>query len=99
MIIVIGHAKPIAGHREELIAACRMISEKTRQDAGCVSYSFHIGIDDPDSITNIEIWASQKHLDAHMNHEHTKDFLTKASSLTDGEPHMQIFSTTPGANS
>lgn len=93
MIIALGSARPAPGRRDELVAACRSVAELSRQDDGCLDYGFHVGLDDSDEITSVEVWQSQEHLDAHMDHDHTQDFLNAVASLTDGDPQLRFFHT------
>lgn len=50
MIIVLGGARPAPGHREEMMEACRTISNASRSDEGCLAYGFHLNIDDPEMV-------------------------------------------------
>lgn len=97
MIIAIGVARPAPGRREELLQACRRVAEASQHDEGCVEYGFHISLENPDAITSVEIWAYQSALEAHMDHEHTREFLSTVAGLTDGEPQMRLLQADPAS--
>jgi quinol monooxygenase YgiN len=97
MIIALGVARPAPGRREELLDACRTVAEASRGDEGCLEYGFHLSLEDPEAVTSVEIWASQAALDAHMDHDHTRDFLVAVAGLTDGEPQMQLLQAEPAS--
>lgn len=40
---------------------------------------------------DVEARASKVALDAHMNHDHTREFLAAVSELADGAPEMLMF--------
>lgn len=87
MLLITGSARPTFGSRDQLIAAVREISEATQADPGCVLYQFALSLDG-DSIDSVELWRDQAALDAHMNHEHTRRFLSGLDGLLDEEPVM-----------
>ena len=86
MLIVIGDATAAPGRRDELVAAARAVAAATRADRGCLAYSFAADLEDENRILGIEVWADQAALDAHMDHDHTRDFLRVAPGLVAGEP-------------
>ena len=90
MIIVIGSATAAPGKRDELVAAALEVTAATRGDDGCLSYGFAADLEDPDTITSVEVWRDQAALDAHMDHEHTQQFLARVGGLFAGEPQMQF---------
>lgn len=91
MIIALGIAYPAPEHRDELLVACQKVAKASREDEGCLEYGFHLGLENSDAITSVEVWASQASLNAHMDHAHTVDFLATVTELTDGQPKMQLF--------
>ena len=91
MLIVLGSATAAPGHRDKLVAAARTIADATREDRGCLAYSFAADLEDPDRILSIEIWADRAALDDHMAHPHTTEFLRVAPGLVAGEPDMSFY--------
>ena len=47
---------------------------KTRKEAGCIDYYFHIDATDADSFMFYENWMSQEDLDEHLNMPYLKEF-------------------------
>lgn len=91
MLIVIGVAAAAPGRRDELVAAARAITAATREDRGCLAYSFAADLEDPDRILSVEIWADQSALDEHMTHPHTEEFIRVAPGLVAGKPAMSFY--------
>ena len=90
MLIAIGRARALSGRRADLVSAARDVVAASRKDEGCQSYGFFADLADEDTIVSVEIWRDQTALDAHMAHEHTQDFLARASGLIDGTPDMAV---------
>ena len=91
MLIVIGAATAAPGRHDELVAAAQAITAATREDRGCLAYSFAADLADPDRILSVEIWADRAALDEHMGHPHTAEFLRLAPGLVEGEPDMSFY--------
>jgi quinol monooxygenase YgiN len=90
VLIVLGSATAAPGRRDELIAAALEVSAATRGDEGCLSYSFAADLEDPETISSVEVWHDQAALDAHMEHEHTQQFLARVGGLFAGGPQMSF---------
>ena len=74
MIIVEGWVKLAAGEIDRLRDQALAMLQATRKEEGCVSYSFSVPIDDPDTLRIAEVWESQEALDAHGQTPHMADF-------------------------
>ena len=68
------HLKTKKGSGTRLQEAALGLIPKTRQEAGCIDYYFHIDAKDPDSFMFYENWLSQQDLDKHANMPYLKDF-------------------------
>ena len=79
-ILVTGHFDLDPAKRDTFIAAAITCQEATRQEEGCVSYSFSADLSDPGRFHISEEWASQEATDRHGASEH---FLTFMSSMGD----------------
>jgi quinol monooxygenase YgiN len=90
VLIVLGDATAAPGRRAELVAAARTVASATREDPGCLGYSFAADLEDPDRILSVEIWADRSALEEHMEHPHTGEFLRVAPALVVGEPVMSF---------
>lgn len=95
MVIVLGSATAAPGKRDDLVAAALEVTTATRADDGCVSYSFAADLENADTISSVEVWRDQAALDAHLEHEHTQQFLRRVGGLFAGEPQMS-FHNVPG---
>ncbi|MGY1812365.1 putative quinol monooxygenase [Blastococcus sp. SYSU D00820] len=93
MLVVLSAASAAPGRREELLAAARAVAAATRGDAGCVAYSFAVDVEHPDRVLGVEVWADRAALDAHMEHDHTREFLARVPGLVAGEPEMAFHTT------
>ena len=67
MIIVLGtveleNAEDVSSVRDALIARI----DRSRQDAGCISYSFATDVKNPNVLHVIEKWETEEQLDAHL---------------------------------
>jgi quinol monooxygenase YgiN len=90
VLIVLGSAAAAPGKRDELIAAALEVTAATRCDDGCLSYGFAADLEDPNTISSVEVWRDQTALDAHMQHEHTRQFIARVGDLLAGEPQMSF---------
>jgi quinol monooxygenase YgiN len=91
VLIVLGDATAAPGRRDELVVAAQTVAAATREDAGCLTYSFAADVENPDRIFSIEIWADRAALDEHMGHPHTAEFLRVAPGLVAGAPVMAVY--------
>ena len=51
-----------------------------KNDFGCIQYDLHKDLENPNSFTFIETWASAELLDAHMQKEHFLSFVKSVES-------------------
>lgn len=91
MLIAIGSATAAPGRRDELVAAAQQVAAATREDRGCLAYSFAADVEDPDRIIGVEVWADRAALDEHMGHAHTQEFLRVVPGLVAGQPVMSFY--------
>jgi quinol monooxygenase YgiN len=64
------------GHSQQLRLALADLESATRQEPGCVEFTFFQAISDQDSFVLLEHFADQSALDAHMQLEHTRSFFS-----------------------
>ena len=91
MLIVIATLTGKTDKREELTAAVTKAAVTSRGDAGCLSYAFHVDLEDPDRFVSVETWADQASLDAHFQTPHLVELLTIAPELLDGAPDIKTY--------
>jgi quinol monooxygenase YgiN len=53
----------------------------TRQESGCIEYNLHQDNDDPAVFVFYETWESLTCLEAHMNTEHFKSYVTAVNVM------------------
>ena len=84
-MIILGVTLPIKpdrlGEAEEI--ALRMVAE-TRKEEGCLAYTFHAPLDDPNTFFVYEEWATQESLDSHGSSKHMKVFQTAIGDVLGG---------------
>ena len=74
-VTVMVRFKTKPGMGAKLQKAALGIIPKTRQEAGCIDYYFHVDEEDPDSFMFYENWMSQKDLDDHLEMPYLKEFI------------------------
>ncbi|MCS5735705.1 putative quinol monooxygenase [Herbiconiux daphne] len=87
MLLITGSASPLPDARDKLIAAAIAVSESTQQDDGCISYTFAAALDG-EEIISVELWRDRAALAAHMNHDHTRQFLADLEGVLVEVPVM-----------
>lgn len=95
MLIIIGDAEAGPGKRDQMLAAVTAMADSTRSDGGCEFYGFYADVTNPDVILGVEIWRDQAALDAHMDHNHTHEFIATVPGLVAGNPTMRFFTAEP----
>ncbi len=98
MLIVAVTAPVKPEHREEMIQATIAVQNATRQEPGCINYTFYTETADPNVFFVFEVWESAEALDAHMKEAHTQTFLAQAKVAAAGAMTAQRFEV-PAANS
>lgn len=68
------HFDIIPGHEDEILAAFRKLAAESRKEPGCVSYFLTQDVDNPQTFTVIERWASVEAFEAHKQMPHFKEF-------------------------
>jgi quinol monooxygenase YgiN len=74
VIIIAGSMSFDPSDRDDVIASLREITELSRVDDGCVSYSWAEDLNAPDTFRFFECWETQAHLDAHLAAPHEAAF-------------------------
>jgi quinol monooxygenase YgiN len=74
MIIIAGSLSFDPSDREDVIASLREVTELSRQDEGCVHYSWAEDLEVPNVFRFFECWQTQQHLDAHLVAPHEVAF-------------------------
>ncbi|WP_428406928.1 putative quinol monooxygenase [Hyphococcus sp.] len=77
MIIVSGKAKLKSGALAKLQKDMEMVIAATRQEAGCIDYSYGADVTEPDTIVVLEYWESWEALLAHTTQPHMGVWMAK----------------------
>ena len=85
MIIVHGTI-PVKPERRELaLELARRMGAATRQEPGCISYDFYIGLSDPNTLLLFQEWQDMESLSAHFQTEHMDAFMQQLPDCLDGQ--------------
>lgn len=91
MIIMAVSAPIKPEHRDEMIQAAITVQDATRKESGCITYTFHTEVADPNKFFVYEVWESSEALDAHMKQEHTRTFLEKVGKTAAGSMNAERY--------
>jgi quinol monooxygenase YgiN len=81
VIIITGTITIDPAKAKEAADAAREVMAATRQEAGCVSYSFSPDFDDPSTVYITERWADEDAVNAHMATPHLSALMAKMGEL------------------
>lgn len=93
MLVVIASLPGKSDKREEIAAALTKAAVASRGDAGCLSYAFHVDLENPDRWVSVETWEDQASLDAHFTTPHLAELFAVAGDLLDGAPVIETYET------
>ena len=85
MIIVQGYIPLKPDSREEALTLARHMTDATRDEPGCISYEFFIGLSDPNTLMLFQEWDTMEALMAHFQTEHMDEFLQALPNVVAGE--------------
>ncbi len=85
MIIVHGTIPIRPDCREQALNLARRMADATREELGCISYDFYIGLSDPNTLMLFQEWENMESLMGHFQTEHMDEFLKQLPDLVSGE--------------
>ena len=85
MIIVHGSIPIRPECRDQALELARQMATASRNEQGCVSYEFYVGLADPDTLMLFQEWESMDALMGHFDTDHMDDFLQRLPELVSGE--------------
>ncbi len=91
MLVVIATLPGKPDKREQIAATLAKAAAASRGDAGCVSYTFTVDVENPDHYVSVELWEDQASLDAHFGTPHLAELMTLAGELLDGEVDIKTY--------
>ena len=91
-IRVVAREKLLSGKRDEVIEKfLTEMVETTRKEKGCISYDYHVDVNDPDAFAMIETWESMDDLEAHLNSEHFQRIIPQMGEYLAEETRLEIY--------
>ncbi len=85
MIIVHGTFPVKADLRDEALSLMRQMALASKDEEGCISYEFYVGISRPNSLLLFQEWESVEALQKHFETEHMEEFMKQLPEVLDGE--------------
>jgi len=85
MIIVHGTFPIRAEVRDDALELMREMAHASREEDGCISYEFYVGLSDPNTLLLFQEWESVDALQGHFETDHMEDFLRVLPDVLDGE--------------
>ena len=80
-----------AGSEKEFEAAFAPCVKATRQEPGCILYTFNRDVDEVGTYVVYEQFKNIAGLEAHAKTKHVEEFLKKAAPMFDGDPKAKVF--------
>lgn len=88
---VVAQVKTLPDKVEEMISVLKVLTEKTRQEVGCIRYDVVQNKEEPTEFLMLEEWESQTVLDAHFEAAHFKETVEKQKSLVSTQPIVGFY--------
>ena len=85
MIIVHGTFPIKAEVRDDALDLMRQMAAASREENGCITYEFYVGLSDPNTLLLFQEWVSVDALQGHFETEHMEAFLQELPNVLDGE--------------
>ncbi len=85
MIIVHGKFPIKQAFRDEALKLMQRMSVASREEYGCISYEFYVGLSDPNTLLLFQEWDSVDALQDHFDTAHMEEFLKVLPDVLDGE--------------
>jgi quinol monooxygenase YgiN len=97
MIVIAGTIPVKPECREEAYKLASVLEEATRQEPGCLTYTFYANRNDPNTFFIFEEWDSDEALAKHFQTEHMKQFLQQAPKILAGPPAAKKYTVASAA--
>lgn len=91
MILVLAQASARPEHRDELAAQLTKACVTSRNDPGCLAYSFHSDVENANAFTSIEHWETREDLDAHLATPHVAELIASLTGRVTGPPVITVY--------
>ena len=91
-IRVVAREKIISGKRDEVIEKfLTEMVDTTRKEKGCISYDYHVDVDDADVFAMIETWETMEDLQAHLKSEHFQRIIPQVGEYLSEKTRLEIY--------
>lgn len=97
-VTVLVSAKAVPGRGADLLRRYRELAARTHDEEGCLAFTLHRGVGDPDVIAVVERWTSREALQAHLESSHVATFRREAGELADGPSVITIAEPVPAGD-
>jgi quinol monooxygenase YgiN len=94
-VVVVATIRPVAEHRDEVIAAFKEAVEQVHGEDGCELYSLN---EAPDRIIMIEKWASPEALAVHSKGANLASLNPKLRGKVQGPPEVIVLQQVPAGD-
>ena len=85
MIIVHGIFPVKVEVRDDALELMLQMANASKEEEGCISYEFYVGLTDPNTLLLFQEWESVDALQGHFETNHMEEFLKLLPSVLDGE--------------
>lgn len=96
MIIVAGSFRVPEEKIDELLPVARATLAATRQEAGCIVYSYAFDVEDHGLIRVYEEWESRAHLQAHFKQKHMGPWRAKLTAIGASGRSLKVYEANAG---
>ena len=93
MLVVIAVLNGKPERRADIAAALAKAAAASRNDAGCLSYSFAQDVEDPDRFLSVETWEDKASLDAHFTQPHLAELFGVIGDALAGPADIKTYET------
>ena len=85
MIIVHGTFPIKPEQRDDALSLMRQMASFSRQENGCLSYEFYVGLSNPNQLLLFQEWESIEALQDHFETTHMEEFMRALPDVLNGE--------------
>lgn len=91
MITIVAKSKIKQGKKDEFLALAEELVQESRKEKGCKSYNVYQDINDPDTISFIEVWDNREALKLHNESKHFTSIVPELSELSVAKPEVNLY--------
>ena len=91
MIKIVAKSVLKDGQKDAYLQLTKELIEKSRQEAGCISYNLFEDINDASVLTFIEEWQDKKAIEIHNNSEHFTRIVPLLANLRIGTGEVNLY--------